>query len=44
MDVEPEIRAKSIEMATEVLKYYPDLQKKRFFKTMFENAILDENS
>ena len=44
MDVEPEIRAKSIVLATEVLTYYPELRTKRFFKTMFENSILDSNN
>jgi len=41
LDVEPEIRSRALIMAADVLKHYPDLIKKRFFKTMFENALLD---
>jgi len=41
--VEPEIRSTSVELAAQVLKYYPELRTKRFFKILFENAILDSN-
>ncbi len=43
LDVEPEIRSKSIILAAEVLKYLPELRTKRFFKILFENGILDSS-
>ena len=43
LDVEPQIRQITVVLSAEVLKYYPELRKKKFFKNLFESAVMDEN-